>query len=94
MLLLLPDDDDEKIIIDRSNLPTAPRASLGPTHLDLERIPTDPPFTCFLGNMPFDVAEEEIINFFGKMEVFMYCFFKTGILLNLLIAHLREKHIL
>ena len=63
------DDDQGKIVIDRSGLPTAPRSARGPDHLDLDRIPTEPPYTCFLGNMPFDIGEEEIAMFFGKIPV-------------------------
>ena len=45
------------------SLPTAPRAARGPD-VDLSRVPTDPPYTAFMGNLPFDVEETEIERFF------------------------------
>ena len=69
LTFILADEEEEKVIIDRSCLPTAPRASREPDCLDLERVPKVPPFTCFIGNMPFDVSEGEIAKFFGKLQV-------------------------
>ena len=55
-------------VVNRAALPTAPRAARGP-NIDLDTVPTDPPFTAFLGNLPFDVSEEEIERFFQGLEV-------------------------
>lgn len=57
-----------KASVNRATLPTAPRSSLG-ADVDLTRVPTKPPFTAFLGNLPFDVEEDEIERFFGKLAV-------------------------
>ena len=50
------------------SLPTAPRAARGP-NVDLSRVPNDPPFTAFMGNLPFDVDESEIERFFRGLNV-------------------------
>ena len=50
------------------SLPTAPRAARGPD-VDLSRVPTDPPYTAFMGNLPFDVEETEIERFFHGLKV-------------------------
>ena len=50
------------------SLPTAPRAARGPD-VDMSRVPTDPPFTAFMGNLPFDVEEIEIERFFHGLKV-------------------------
>lgn len=65
---------DEKLV-----LPTAPKAARGPD-VDLAKVPSNPPFTAFLGNLPYDVSEEDISFFFRQLEViffslFMYVFF-------------------
>ncbi|TRY59437.1 hypothetical protein DNTS_027833 [Danionella cerebrum] len=49
--------------IDRSILPTAPRAAREP-NIDRSRLPQSPPYTAFLGNLPYDVTEDSIKNFF------------------------------
>lgn len=51
------------------SLPTAPRAARGPD-VDLSRVPTDPPYTAFMGNLPFDVEETEIERFFHGLKVY------------------------
>ena len=54
--------------VNRTELPTAPRAACGP-QVDLTLLPTKPPYTAFLGNLPYDVAEEDIVSFFRGIEV-------------------------
>ena len=49
-------------------LPTAPRAALGPDVAD-ERIPRDPPYTAYVANLPYDILEEDLMNFFSKLRV-------------------------
>jgi len=49
-------------------LPTAPRAARGIT-IDMSTIPNEPPFTAFLGNIPFDATEQEIESFFAGMQI-------------------------
>ncbi|CAB1336800.1 unnamed protein product [Coregonus sp. 'balchen'] len=41
--------------IDRSILPTAPRSAREP-NVDRSRIPRGPPYTAFLGNLPYDIS--------------------------------------
>ena len=55
-------------VIDRSALPTAPRAARGPD-VDMNKVPTNPPFTAFLGNLSYDANEEEIEKFFRGLTV-------------------------
>ncbi|KAK3586289.1 hypothetical protein CHS0354_035690 [Potamilus streckersoni] len=57
-----------KHMIDRSKLPTAPKASRGPD-VDLSRVPTSPPFTAFIGNLPYEANEEKITHFFRNQKV-------------------------
>uniref|UniRef100_A0A671KHH5 Eukaryotic translation initiation factor 4B n=1 Tax=Sinocyclocheilus anshuiensis TaxID=1608454 RepID=A0A671KHH5_9TELE len=54
--------------IDRSILPTAPRAAREP-NIDRSRLPRSPPYTAFLGNLPYDVTEESIKNFFRGLSI-------------------------
>ncbi|NXX99942.1 IF4B factor, partial [Centropus bengalensis] len=54
--------------IDRSLLPTAPRAAREP-NIDRSRLPKSPPYTAFLGNLPYDVTEESIKDFFRGLNI-------------------------
>ncbi|XP_050033999.2 eukaryotic translation initiation factor 4B isoform X1 [Dermacentor andersoni] len=54
---------DEKII-----LPTAPKAARGPD-VDLSRVPNRPPYTVYLGNLPYDICDEDVIKFFRGLKV-------------------------
>uniref|UniRef100_A0A8C2GBE3 Eukaryotic translation initiation factor 4B n=1 Tax=Cyprinus carpio TaxID=7962 RepID=A0A8C2GBE3_CYPCA len=54
--------------IDRSILPTAPRAAREP-NIDRSRLPRGPPYTAFLGNLPYDVSEESIQDFFRGLAI-------------------------
>ncbi|XP_062871185.1 eukaryotic translation initiation factor 4Ba isoform X2 [Trichomycterus rosablanca] len=54
--------------IDRSILPTAPRAAREP-NVDRSRLPRCPPYTAFLGNLPYDVTEDSIKNFFRGLSI-------------------------
>lgn len=64
-------------MIDRSKLPTAPKAARGPD-IDLGRIPNQPPYTAFIGNLPYDSTEDLIANFFQNLKVPI--FFPTFVL--------------
>ena len=37
--------------------------------MDEERVPKNPPFTAFVGNLPYEITEEDIKRFFSKMTV-------------------------
>ncbi|XP_029574359.1 eukaryotic translation initiation factor 4B isoform X2 [Salmo trutta] len=54
--------------IDRSILPTAPRSAREP-NVDRSRIPPGPPYTAFLGNLPYDVTEDSIKDFFRSVGI-------------------------
>ncbi|XP_061113090.1 eukaryotic translation initiation factor 4Ba isoform X2 [Conger conger] len=54
--------------IDRSILPTAPRAAREP-NVDRSRLPRSPPYTAFLGNLPYDVTEDSIKDFFRGLSI-------------------------
>ena len=54
--------------IDRAALPTAPRAARGPD-VDISKIPDGPPYTAFLGNLPYDVDKDDILEFFSHNKV-------------------------
>ncbi|XP_062419828.1 eukaryotic translation initiation factor 4Ba isoform X1 [Pungitius pungitius] len=54
--------------IDRSILPTAPRSAREPD-VDRARLPRSPPYTAFLGNLPYDVTEDSIKDFFRGLAI-------------------------
>ncbi|KAG7275567.1 hypothetical protein CRUP_014949 [Coryphaenoides rupestris] len=54
--------------IDRSILPTAPRSAREPD-IDRARLPRSPPYTAFLGNLPYEVSEESIKEFFRGLAI-------------------------
>ena len=54
--------------MDRASLPTAPRASRGPD-IDVTKVPDDPPYTAFLGNLSYDVDRDDIFEFFAGKKV-------------------------
>ncbi|CAG2119418.1 unnamed protein product, partial [Medioppia subpectinata] len=49
-------------------LPSAPKATRGPD-IDMTRVPSDPPFKAYLGNLPYDVTDQEITRYFGKLSI-------------------------
>lgn len=63
-----PEDSYRAPPIDRSILPTAPRAARE-VNVDRSRLPRSPPYTAFLGNLPYDVTEESIKQFFRGLAV-------------------------
>uniref|UniRef100_A0A4W3HC82 Eukaryotic translation initiation factor 4B n=1 Tax=Callorhinchus milii TaxID=7868 RepID=A0A4W3HC82_CALMI len=62
------DEDMYKPAINRALLPTAPRAARAPD-VDTTRLPKYPPYTAFLGNLPYDVSEECIREFFHGLNI-------------------------
>ncbi|XP_033127317.1 eukaryotic translation initiation factor 4B-like [Anneissia japonica] len=61
-------DDYGKSTVNRAALPTAPR-SAQPIEIDKSMLPEKPPYTVFIGNLPYDVDEEDIVNFFRGCNV-------------------------
>lgn len=49
-------------------LPTAPRAARGPRVAD-EDIPTNPPYVAYLSNLPYEVDEAYLTEFFTYMKI-------------------------
>lgn len=49
-------------------LPTAPKAARGLDDYG-DKIPQQPPYIAYLSNLPYDVDEEEIAEFFGNLKV-------------------------
>ncbi|XP_043678563.1 eukaryotic translation initiation factor 4B isoform X1 [Vespula pensylvanica] len=67
------EDEHEGGYTSRSNkepvvLPTAPRAARGP-RIDEENIPTNPPFVAYVTSLPYEVDEDDLIEFFAEMKV-------------------------
>ncbi|XP_050406365.1 eukaryotic translation initiation factor 4B isoform X1 [Patella vulgata] len=54
-------------LFDRSKLPKAPKAARGPD-VDMSKVPTQPPFTAFIGNLPYESCEDKIEMFFSKLK--------------------------
>lgn len=59
---------EEKVV-----LPTAPKAARGPD-VDLSKVPTREPFTAFLGNLPYDITDDDIVMFFRQLKVSCFCY--------------------
>jgi len=53
-------------------LPTAPRAARGPG-IDEENIPTNPPYVAYISNLPYDVDETDLADFFADIKVRYFC---------------------
>lgn len=49
-------------------LPTAPKSSRDYEDIS-DKVPTEPPFCAYLSNLPYDVDEDEISDFFKDMKV-------------------------
>lgn len=49
-------------------LPKAPK-SAQPISVDYDKLPEKPPYTVYLGNIPFDCSEEDITKFLMKCNV-------------------------
>ncbi|KAM9409667.1 eukaryotic translation initiation factor 4Ba isoform 2-T2 [Pholidichthys leucotaenia] len=54
--------------IDRSILPTAPRSAREP-NIDRSKLPRSPPYTAYLGNLPYGVTEDSIKEFFRGLAI-------------------------
>lgn len=69
-LFIFADEDDSasRVVINLSALPTAPRSARG-ADVDLSRVPTVKPFTAFIGNLPFEVSQEDIRKMFKDVKV-------------------------
>eukprot|EP00795_Rhopilema_esculentum_P014426 gene14426-5482_t len=61
------EEEIKKEVFDLSALPTAPRASR--SAIDPKSLPSGPPYTAFLGNLSYDVEEDDIIEFFGNLKL-------------------------
>ena len=49
-------------------LPTAPKAQRGPD-IDIDQVPTQPPFLCYMSNLPFEAVEDDIYKFFKDLKI-------------------------
>ncbi|KAI4503558.1 hypothetical protein M0802_000961 [Mischocyttarus mexicanus] len=49
-------------------LPTAPRAARG-SRIDEENIPANPPYVAYVTSLPYEVDEDDLVEFFGEMKV-------------------------
>lgn len=62
--------------VDRRALPTAPRASTQP-RVEMSRLPSKPPYTAYMGNLSFEVEEDDVMEFFKrrnmKVYILVYC---------------------
>jgi len=48
-------------------LPSAPRAAT--LEIDVTKLPSDPPFTAVLSNLPYDIEDRQIWDFFGDLKI-------------------------
>ena len=54
--------------VDISSLPSAPRAQREGS-FDPSRVPRSPPFTAYVGNLPFDTEDDDVIQMFARNTV-------------------------
>lgn len=52
-------------------LPTAPKASRDYDDI-ANKVPKEPPFMAYLSNLPYDVDEDEIADFFKNLKVWRF----------------------
>ena len=59
------DTQKPKPLVDMKSLPSAPRAATAPK-IDVSRLPKNPPFTVFIGNLSYEASEEDVKRHFDK----------------------------
>ena len=63
-----PGEKPSENVFDRSVLPSAPRASQA-LQIDHRRLPKNPPYTVYLGNLSYECSEEDIKRFFDRKKL-------------------------
>uniref|UniRef100_A0A914UUQ6 RRM domain-containing protein n=1 Tax=Plectus sambesii TaxID=2011161 RepID=A0A914UUQ6_9BILA len=53
----------------RADLPDAPRTARGEVEVDVSKVPQEPPFLAFVGNLSYNVTERDLRSFFGADSV-------------------------
>ncbi|CAG7709102.1 unnamed protein product [Allacma fusca] len=63
-------EDDDAFVYEKEKiyLPSAPRASRGPA-VDDSQIPREAPYTAHLGNLSYDIGEEDVYKFFRNLNI-------------------------
>ncbi|KAJ9593461.1 hypothetical protein L9F63_014990, partial [Diploptera punctata] len=62
------EDEYESLRKEKVVLPTAPRATRSP-EVDDEKVPKVPPFQAYISNLPYEVDENDIYEFFKNLQV-------------------------
>lgn len=65
----IDDDPDAQFKFDRSKLPTAPKAAMGLSQVDLSMIPPNGPFSAYVGNLAYEVSDADLEFFFKDLEI-------------------------
>lgn len=60
------DEDDRPTRTQMIALPTAPRAT---RLLNDDTVPHNPPFQAFISNLPYDLTDNDLYDFFGDLEI-------------------------
>ena len=58
----------EAIYKEKMFLPTAPRAARG-SDIDDAKMPSGPPYTAYIANLPYDIEVEDVSKFFHGLSV-------------------------
>ena len=61
-------EDEDVITPAHVSLPSAPKSALGPD-IDFSQLPPNGPFRLAVANLQYEVTEQQLIDFFGKINV-------------------------
>jgi hypothetical protein len=63
---IIQNDFIDFLVVDMSNLPTAPRAAVD---IDYSTLPNNPPFVAHVGNLSFEIDDENLRRIFADLNV-------------------------
>lgn len=58
-----------KVTHARMSLPSGPKASRGDIVIDMDKLPVDPPYVAYMGNISYHADDNAIYDFFRDLKV-------------------------